>query len=524
MTTTATSAARTDRLWVDRLRGVDPLGPLLALAALGVFAAHGLHALLIKDIGLYAYGAQQAVDGVPPYASVLTRIGPMAILVPALGAAGARIVGMDDLLGMRLLLMVISATCVWLLYLLGRDLFGSRFAGAAAAATALTAQGFIVLATGGPREKTVVVLFLTCALLAVVHQRWFLAGAAVSLAALTWQPAFLMGVAPAMVAMSSLRGRAIVGASARFALGGVTPAALCAVGFAIAGAFSEFLNGFLLINVNYPEQSGLLADFDSIAPRVLDGWGPSGWVILAGLVLCLVAATQHLLVAEQRRAPRGMAVVAVGAGAAVGVLFSLRVFNSWPDVLPFLPFAALGFGALAAEVGRRFRPRVAVTLVAGWVVLCLIGGLAAAVATRDNRLEQQRASVAAVLRHAPRGATLMSIEAPQPLVLSSRTNPTRHQMFAEPLLRYIDDSWPGGLEGFAARVEETRPTFIALGNRRNAATWLTPLLQRDYVQVGRAPGWRWLVLRSVGPQEVAILRGAIHTARGTDAATESPSR
>ena len=145
---------------IDLARRVDPLGPLMAAAALVIFLAQGFDSILTRDLALYSYGAQQTVEGVPPYVSVLNRAGPLAHLVPAIGVAFARAVGMDDVLAMRLLMMLISLACVWLLYLLSRDLFGSRLAGVASSSALLTFTGFVTYAVGGPREKTTLTLFV----------------------------------------------------------------------------------------------------------------------------------------------------------------------------------------------------------------------------------------------------------------------------------------------------------------------------------------------------------------------------
>ncbi len=143
-----------DRWW----RRIDPLGPLMAVAALVVCIVQGFDSILTRDLALYSYGAQQTVEGVPPYVSVLNRAGPLAHLVPAIGVAAARVVGMDDILAMRLLMLLISVACVWLLYLLARDLFNSRLAGVASATALLTFAGFVTYAVGGPREKTTLML------------------------------------------------------------------------------------------------------------------------------------------------------------------------------------------------------------------------------------------------------------------------------------------------------------------------------------------------------------------------------
>ena len=56
--------------------------------------------------------------------------------------------------------MLIATACVCVVYLLGRDVFGSRLVGLVTAATFLTFHGFIQYASNGPREKTPMTLFI----------------------------------------------------------------------------------------------------------------------------------------------------------------------------------------------------------------------------------------------------------------------------------------------------------------------------------------------------------------------------
>ena len=55
-------------------------------------------------------------------------------------------------------------------YMVGRDLFSSRWAGLASAASLLSFLGFIEYATNGPREKTPMVLFVLLAMWMLTRQ------------------------------------------------------------------------------------------------------------------------------------------------------------------------------------------------------------------------------------------------------------------------------------------------------------------------------------------------------------------
>src|SRR5918992_4931512 len=163
----------TEQAWWRRL---DPLVYLVGVTALVVYVLHGFDGLMTRDQAVYGYGGQQVVEGIPPYVSILNRSGPLAHLIPALGVAVARRAGIDDVLGMRLLIMIIAVVCVCLIYVLGRQLFTSRLAGLAAGAAFLSFQILIRHATYGPRDKIPMLLFLLCSLLAVAKRWWFAAG------------------------------------------------------------------------------------------------------------------------------------------------------------------------------------------------------------------------------------------------------------------------------------------------------------------------------------------------------------
>src|SRR5215207_3595231 len=95
--------ARSGDLGSWLVRRVDPWGPLFALAGTVIFLLHGFGGTLTRDLALYAYSGQQFAEGEPPYVSVLNRAGPLAHIVPGIGAAFARVVGTDALLTQRAL-------------------------------------------------------------------------------------------------------------------------------------------------------------------------------------------------------------------------------------------------------------------------------------------------------------------------------------------------------------------------------------------------------------------------------------
>jgi 4-amino-4-deoxy-L-arabinose transferase-like glycosyltransferase len=475
----------------------------MVVAAL-TFGVWGLDGLLGRDVALYAYAGQRVVEGEPPYVGVMNRAGPLAHLVPAAGVAVARWVGADDVTAMRVLFLVLGAACVAVAYQLGRDLFGSRPAGVVAAAAMIAWPSFGRYAAYGPHEKTVMVLFLLLALRAVVRRRWVTAGVFVSLATLTLQTAFFVGAAAAVVVILVDPGRRRLPALLRFGVGGLVPLAVVIAWFAWVGAFHEFLDAFLLVNRTYTIGTPVLEDPARVWQQVSAGYGPALWWLLAGLVVSVLLPLASWRTAGRTRRAALLGCAAATVAGVVWVLF--QDFDSGGDTFPLLALAAVGLAGVADAVVRRLPVAGGRAVVAVLCALAVTSALTAAVQRRTVDLVEQRHSTAQATSVLP-GATILSIEAPQPLVLAGLQNPTRHQMFAAGLEDYVDDTWPGGVRGFVQWIVlEEQPELVAVGRR--AGSWVRRL-RPGYEYVGEAPAWTWMARTSLGTATLARLRGAL---------------
>lgn len=492
------------------LKRIDPLGPLFALLSLGVFLAHGFNGTLSRDLALYSYSGQQLADGVPPYVSVLNRAGPLAHIVPGIGSILAGWFGKDDVLTQRFLMTILSVLTVWVMYLVGRDLFRSKSAGAIAATTLLTVQGFMTFATGGPREKTTMMLLMALALWAIVHQRWGWAGACVALATLTWQPAFALGFAAAVAAVSYRREDRPLRSISWICLGGLIPTALTLIGFALAGALKPLINCFLLINLHYTRQGGIIEYLRDRPGTLVHGYGPSLVVLAVGLPAAVITAIVLLRRPGWRDDPRARARIGFGVGIAVALLSSLKTFNGWPDALFMTPVAVLTFAGLVHQLFRRVPGKKAVTAVtAAYCVLVLVFAGFNAVHTINDRLVAQRGAVRAVLHITGEDSSIISVAAPAPLVLAHKTNPVEYQMFKNGFDGYVDDVYPGGLDGLAGHLVGLRPTIFTVDSQVYFP-WILPRIKQDYVRIGRSADAAWWVRRDVGAAKIARLRTVMH--------------
>jgi len=471
-----------------------------------VYVLHGFDSYLSRDLSVYTYAGQQVLDGVPPYVGILNRAGPLAHLLPAVGIAGARALGRPDLLGARVFYLLIAVACVWVMYLAGRDLLGTRTAGLVAAATLLSFHGFVEYAADGPREKTPMVLFVVCTVWALTRRRWLAAGLSLGLATLVLQLGFIVGAPAVLVcALAGPRGRRLR-ALGLVVLGGALPVAAALAYFAVVGALSQALDAFVVINVQYTSADPMTAHLRADWALLREGYGATLWVLVAGLVALLVLSVRASRPVVRAHEPEAVTVAALGVAAVVGIAWTLHDFDSWPDVFTLLPLSALGVAATWRWASRRLRVGPAVALAVAWVLVAAGLGLTFSVTQRSDTLLLQRRSVAAKLSVLPPGATMMTVNAPQPLVLSGRTSPTRYLMFASGLDEYVDATWPGGLQGFGRWIVRRAPSLVAVGEPRRH--WLSEALRADYRRVGSAPGWVWYADRDLGHRTLQLLRAA----------------
>ena len=492
-------------------RRVDPTVLLVAAGTFVIYVLHGFNGYFGRDPGVYAYAGEQVADGVPPYVGIVNRAGPLAHMLPAVGAAMGRLTGKDELLCMRFFFMLLGVAAVCVAYAAARDLFASKIAGIATAAAFLTFTGCIEAATTGPDEKTAMMLFLLCALWAVVRSSWLVAGVFVSLATLVLQTAFFVGLPVLLVAALTQPRGSRLRAMGRGILGGVLPALVLVAYFAVAGAVDALLNGFLLLNARYTPGQPATDHPELVWENLWEGLGAGAAVALVGPVVVVALGVVALRPRLREQWPWLRMMLALGAGVLGGVLWTFKDYDGWADSFPLLPLAVLGIGAVARLVLDRVAVRAVVPVLAAWVAFGLFVSLSYSIGARDDALVRQRASVAKMMARLPADATMLSLAAPQPLVLTDLKNPTRHQMFTNGLYRYVEDTWPGGLSGFTEWILEQRPTVVVVGDS-TVSRWDRDL-QSEYARVGCSAGWKWYVDRSLGARTLAELRRVNATVR-----------
>jgi len=482
----------------------------LFVLAIGVYAVYGFQGELRFDQGLYTYAAQQMVQGVPFYASTFDAKTPLTVFILAAGMWAGNRVGVDDLLAARATNLLIAGLCVVAVYALGQALFRSRRVGLFAALSFLTFYTFGSYAASGPRDKTFLVLAVAVSLWLGARRRWFWAGLAGALAALTWQPAALIPLVMAVLAVLQTDAPAARRLRSGLAVlaGVLLPLAAVVVYFALVGALRLAYEGSVLFNLKYIDRGPVspLQHFVNPIHWTLTGY-PGQWIILVlGGVMLLALWAERLeaagsfgqFVAADRFA--GLLIL-----SPLFALWSLRDFGSPTDLYFLLPSFAVGFGwllALAAQavsatvLRRHWQNNAFVAMLCLALIATAVGPL---YHQREVKLPAERANAQRVEQLLGPAGVLLTISAPELLVLTHRANPTRflYMVFGTP--RYLEASEPGGLAGWLQRMQALHPRVVATGTGPN------------HVDSIPRPVAEWLAAeydrRSIGIWDVYVAKG-----------------
>lgn len=469
-------------------RRIDPWVPGWLLATLVVWGGRGFQDDLSRDSALYVYAGQQIAAGEAPYVEVLNRAGPLVQLLPGLGIELGRLLGTGDIVGIRILFLLLMVGAPALAHVLARDVFGSRLAGLAAGATLLAFTGLALSATDGPQSKQPMMVALLVGLLLLSRHRWLTAGVGTGLATLTWQPVLFVLVAAAVVTAlltpGDVRSRAVD--LGRFVMGGLLTVA-ASIGYALAtGSLDAFVEGFLGINASYTDQEGIAAHPLLSWTQLADWLGWTTWLLAAGSVLSLALGALAL-----RRRPPSAHPVALAAATVAGLGWSALAFNGAPDSVLVLPLAATGIGGAVALVAARDRDRsrqVVTAIVAAWVAVALATTAQATWGSREPELPAAISEAEATFAALPDDATVFAFNAPQPLALAGRSSISRYVLFGEGMKQYVASRNVGGIRGFVSDVDEREPTLVVTSPR--GLTGIMRPLARHYTEVAGGAGWR----------------------------------
>jgi len=214
-------------------------------------------------------------------------------------------------------------------------------------------------------------------------------------------------------------------------------------------------------------------------------------------LLFAVVAYQLLAGRTSWRSPVGAALIAAAVTFLGELAYAAFDFQSYPDLYPFLPFPAIGFGASVALAARWIRPRV-VRLVAGaatLVVLVAAGAFTWVSYTNDptnvDGMSTQRVQACALLRARVPGTALMSLGSPVPLAMTRLRNPDNYVYLGSGIDRWKAAHTVGGVSGWQAEVKRAAPSLVVISGwagpyRAAMEAWL----RGDGYQVRYVGNWR----------------------------------
>ena len=479
-----------------RARKAFALLLVLFLAAI-VYYGQSFEGALSRDNAIYLYSGQRMAEGIPPYVSIFDHKGPLAPMLVGVGVVISKYLGATDITAVRGVFFLIGCLAVVAAYGLGNSLFKSQRAGLFTALTFLGFFGFARYAVSSPEAKTPMVLFEVLCLLFASQRRWFLAGLCGSLAALVWQPMAVFSLVVLILAATQKETPRLV-ASLRATAGAGLPVVATGAYFYFQGALGELVNGSILFNARYLDREQLLSTAEFFAPvkAIFQGYDTIlipivvGTMLVAVVIGLLTLGSLHLL-RKSYSGPSGRpmkkgAFAPIFLSLPFPVLWSLVDFQGYPDFYVFIPYVAVGFGGfLGFVVGRIGANSVllpggtrllTVALSAALTAIAVLGSFvvvdpARGVSSLDteerppgpNDLDYQQQAASKVQARFGEDAKVVSIGAPQLLVLLHKTNPNPYAF----IIRGIDDQiameTPGGFEGWIQELETYDPDVIAFG-------------------------------------------------------------
>lgn len=484
----------------DRAEWLKIAGGLTSVAlAIALYTRFSINGELGRDRGIYVYGGQQMLHGVAPYESVFDPKTPLATMLCGLGAALAKLFGVDAVHMIRLVFFACAVLAVLAIYLLVARLWNSIVGAVVAAAVFVSFTGFAEDAIAGPDAKTPGVLLAVVTMWLAVCRRWFWAGLAGGLTFLVWQPLLffpLLTIAAALLLCRGERSKALMLSAGGFA----APIAATFVYFAVVGQLGAFIEAAFRYPLEGVERrpETVFHRMQNIATVVHQFFGFSGVLFWIGLVLILALAVWQVVRARDGRwAALLDPFVLVVVGSLLGVAgYTLTDFQGYPDVLPLLPYAAIGIGGTTALVLRRLQETrqwwlagVAIALVAAAVLTGFSVRWFDHDAANNDALVVQRATACAVNRLVVPGTRIYSLGDPVPLVLTHRRNPDRFIYLNAGVDQWKVDHTPGGFQGWTGEIEAVHPSVVVINGwwsrtpyRSMMSAWLSAAgYHRGYV-------------------------------------------
>ena len=487
-------------------------GVLVVVAAIVLFSKFSTEALLQRDESIYVYGSIRFAHGVAPYASIFDPKTPGTTIVGGFAAKIAMLVHANAVHAIRAEFFVISVLTVLAVYVLALELSDSVLGALTAGLAFCCYSRFANDAAAGPDPKTAGVLFMVLCMWLLIRRRWFAGGIMGGLAFLFWQPLMWFPLI-AVVAAAVYSDRATRRRTALSAAGGVVfPVVVVTIYFAVAGAFSDFVQATLvypLTGTAHPPET--FAEHFTRIPNVLAVYPLTAIIFWVGTACLVIAIVLRMRAASVRAVLLSPLVLIVTVTFVLNLIYALYDFQFTPDTLPFLPYPVLGVAVLVGDLSRRWdSPAVgrAVGVVA--LVVALVTCTFAFVRYQSPRdkahtLVGQLRSACGLNRLIGTGP-FVELGDPTQLVLTRRSNSSKYIYLSAGVDQWKIDRTSGGLHGWVREILAQHPQVVGLDGWHSP---ITPQMKTLLIEAG-------YVHRYIGPWRVFVTPAARQRAHKVD--------
>jgi hypothetical protein len=438
--------------------------------ALVVYTLYGFNRKLQVDDSVFIYAGQEMARGIPPYVSIFDIKTPIGYLLPGVGVIISNWLGVDNIITVRLIFFIFGCLSVVAVFLLGRRLFNSSLVGIFSSITMLSFYAFGLLASSGPRPKVPMTFFISMATFYTIEKKWFKAGLFGSLSLFTWQPAgifLLITIIFSLTQGGENRNMSFLSSITGAALPGIIIMAY----FYLTGGLYEMIFGGFLFPFQYMQFKGLslFSQIEHIYRKAFVGFTSSILIFYIGLLMIVYfyywrfrvkSSITEMLLKDR------FSIILLSFPPLV--IWSLKDFQGYPDFFIFLPFISLGFGHFLSIINQKiektntnslrlFKKRFSAIVV----ILLFSISLTNAYLGRSNELLEQRSAAVKIERQYGEDVKILSLGDPTPLVLLHKTNPNRYLFITRGFDLLIEDTYPGGVEGWLNEIEEYDPSVIS---------------------------------------------------------------
>lgn len=439
----------------------------------------------INDSAVYDYMAQGILRGEIPYRDAIDSKGPGSLYLSALVMAIGKLVGLQDIIAVRLFYALLVGLLCVVTYFVARIYLRSRIAGVIAFLIPLMSDHFAEMMITGTRPKVPMILFGLMTLILIARDKPFWAGVCSMLSCLCWQPGLAFtGVALLMFSryLTSWRDLRAVNVLA----GAAIPFAIVIGYFFFAGALGDLWTWTVRYNytvylpeANVPPPAALaqvwrLAN-DAMGANII-------WVKLSIAGFIVYALVRIWTRFKERKLVGGADLFkdAILIPPLIHLAFCIVNWQGEEGLIPFFPFIGIFAGYLVVTIARGIsaisiikRNAVAVRIVE-WapVIPVILICLSVINHARDfefnpgRTLQDQEAAYKIVAEQLGPDDQIYVHGTLELLVFLHRPNMNPYIFLPYGKDEYIGSKVPGGFKAIVDEMEARKPKIVALSRLR----------------------------------------------------------